>query len=200
MGVSHLYKDFGTSQTQAARGQNSRSEVEQEDDMLQSFEDGYKSGWDDAVAAQSESKTAISAEFGRNLQEASFSYHEARTSLARELKKLFEPLVNSVLPSIAKEALSAHLLDKISELSSEALDQKVEISVSPSQAPALQELCENTLNSTFEIFPDETIEKDQIFFRIGEKEHQIELDTWIENVHGIVSDFFDQIEKGVNNA
>ena len=200
MGVAHLYKDFGASRLPRVFEGDEPSDLQQEEAKLASFEEGYKSGWDDAVVAQSESKSAVGAEFGRNLQAASFAYHEARAGLARELKQFFEPMFESLLPIIAKETLASHLTDQISELASQALDQPLEIAVSPGQMVVLQDLCEENLSQPFTIVPDETLANDQVFLRIGTQEREIEFETWIENIQGLVRAFFEQLDKEKPNA
>jgi hypothetical protein len=53
-----------------------------EEAKVASFEQGYKAGWDDAVAAQSEDQTRIRADLARNLQSLSFTYQEARSHMS----------------------------------------------------------------------------------------------------------------------
>ena len=199
MGVSHLYKDFGDRRRRDFEPNASDPDLDQEEEKLQSFEDGYKSGWDDAIAAQKQSTTAISAGLEQSLQEASFSYHEARSALVSELRQFFEPLLDSFLPALAKETLAPRLLEQIAELSSELVDRKIEIAVSPARMVAVQELCSDKLQSPFEIQPDEALLEDQVFLRVGDQEREIELQAWLTNINRCVQAFFEQLDGGQQN-
>ena len=71
--------------------------------QLDAFEEGYRAGWDDAIKAQSDDRTRIS-EFAQNLQDLSFTYHEAYSHAINAMTPLLEDIVRSVLPKIAHEA------------------------------------------------------------------------------------------------
>lgn len=195
MGVSHLYQDFGRSKPKQAYANPVESELKQEEEKLESFEDGYKSGWDDAISAQKDTNSAVSSEFAQNLQDASFSFHEARASLAKELREVVEPLLDALLPKIAKEALASHVMEQVASLSSDTLNRPIEIAVSPARMVTLQSLCEDTLTEPFVVIPDETLGEDQVFLRVGKQEREVELETWLQEVKTLVSTFFDKAEK-----
>lgn len=196
MSVSHLYKDFAYPKQNDAKNVAAESELQQEEAKLASFEDGYKSGWDDAISAQAETNTAIAKDFGRNLQEASFSFHEARSGLAREVREVLEPAIASLLPELAKETLPAHIGEQVSKLASEAMETTAEVAVSPKQLMQARKVCEERLSSPFEIVPDDNIQEDQVFIRVGTQEREIDVKSCIDEVQSILRAFFEKIEKG----
>ena len=199
MSVSHLYKDFGSVPFDQNSAANAAGE-EVEEAKLQSFEDGYQSGWDDAVAAQESTKKTIGAAFAQNLQDVSFSFHEARGTLAKQLREVMEPMLDSLLPELARQSLAHHILEQTQNLSRESLDRPLEIAVSPMRATALQALCEADLKEPFVLVPDETLAEDQVFIRVGELEREIDFDGWFEEVRQAVSAFFDKVETEATNG
>ena len=113
MTLSHLYQNFGDQKPpQQTPTTESRDAVE--DEKLQSFEDGYKAGWEDAVNAQSQARDHIDNEFAKNLQEISFSFHEARTALKKELGEMLEPVFLKLLPIISHETFIPKIIENIS--------------------------------------------------------------------------------------
>ena len=53
--ASHLFEDFGGKPKPKSKAPSFRIE-EVEDQKLESFENGYRAGWDDAIKAQAETK------------------------------------------------------------------------------------------------------------------------------------------------
>lgn len=196
MTLSHRYQNFGVKNAPQLGDETSIGAEKIEEDKLQSFENGYQSGWDDAVAAQGTTRENVTAEFARNLQEASFSFHEARTALLRELQSTVEPIINELLPGIAGETIALHILDQISKATKEALELPIEIVVSPSRVSTLQTLFEDVLKEPFEIIEDATLGEDQVFLRLGQKEKEIDFAPWLGQVKDALSTHFESIGKG----
>ena len=67
-----------------------------EEHRLEAYEQGYKAGWDDAATAQADDHTRISAGFARNLQELSFTYHEAKGQILGSLEPLLKEMVTKI--------------------------------------------------------------------------------------------------------
>lgn len=194
MSLSHRYRNFGASQPHG--GQAQPIEAEQiEEDKLQSFEEGYKSGWDDAVCAQETTRANVSAEFARNLQEASFSYHEARSALVQELRNVIEPLMENLLPAIASETLAAHILDQITQVSRDNLGRPIEVAVSPTRVTAMQTIFEDVIKEPFVIVADDCMAADQVFLRVGQEEREVDFAPWLQEVKDGLSAYFDSIGK-----
>ena len=84
-----------------------------EEAKLAAYEQGYKAGWDDAAAAQSEDQTRIRADLARNLQQLSFTYQEARAHILKAVEPLLEEMVNRRLPDTARETLAPLVLERM---------------------------------------------------------------------------------------
>ncbi|MFV0360116.1 MAG: flagellar biosynthesis protein, partial [Tropicimonas sp.] len=77
-------------------------EARLEEERLVAFDSGYRAGWDDAAAAHADEQGRISAEFAGNLQELSFTYHEARNAVLGEMEGILKGIVDKVLPGTAR--------------------------------------------------------------------------------------------------
>ncbi len=200
MTIAHLYKSFESQKEHSSNSANEQSDLQIQEEKLESFEDGYKSGWDDAVAAQQEENLSISKELGNKIQEISFTYHEARSALSRELREIIEPVLNSLFPMIAKETLPSHIAEQVSKLASDALHQEIEIVTSSSSAIHLNRLCESVIEPPFVLVPDENLLDEQIFVRVGRHEREIDFDSWISEIHCTLEAFFANPSKEKSRA
>lgn len=189
MSIAHLYQDFGPKNL--GRDANiSLNDVEIENQKLDSFEKGYQAGWDDAVNAQVATKTRISSDLAKNLQEVSFSYHEARSTLTKSLEPLFSDVVATLLPEVARHSLGPHLVAQLTDMVRVQTDQVIEITVSPVNLETIETLIENELESPFVMVPDPNLSEGQVFLRIGVEEREIDLDHVIETVGAAFNNFF----------
>ena len=109
MSLSHRYRNFGGSKASAEPTSEASSETN-EDQQLQAFEKGYQAGWDDAVKAQADSIAKVSAEFGQNLQDMSFTYHEALSKLTLSIQPVLAEIIDKLLPSLAQKTLGPQIV------------------------------------------------------------------------------------------
>ncbi|MEO9820401.1 MAG: hypothetical protein ABJ370_21810 [Paracoccaceae bacterium] len=184
MTLSHLYQNFGDQKPSTSTNQSLEAV---EDEKLQSFEDGYKAGWDDAVNAQSQARDHIDSDFAKNLQEISFGFHEARAALNKELGEILEPFFVGLLPVVAHETLVPKVVESVQHLARQIADRPIEVAVSPSRMVTMQSAFEEQIQEPFIVTPDEGLEKDQIFIRVGAAEKAIDLETWNAEIRSMIS-------------
>ncbi len=139
MSLGHKYQNFNTF-TSVSAVISEASEEALEDQKLQSFEEGYQAGWDDAVKAQSDDKTRVSAQLDQSLQEMSFTYHEALAKLTNAMKPLMEQIVDKLLPAMARETLGAHVIEQTLDMLRDSKGHAVEIVVAKDSLPAIEAL------------------------------------------------------------
>ena len=199
MAASHLFQDFGTMKAGEA-GKKSVSAEEIEDLKLQAFESGYQAGWDDAVKAQSTSKTHISSELGINLQSASFEYHEVRATMNASVQSIMSEVVTTILPKVARESLGGHICDCIESIVKDALERPIQITVAPASEEAVRAVLTTDLPEPFEIVPDETLLPSQVILRLGATENEINLDKTVADIASAVTNFFKIQEPEVTNG
>lgn len=195
MGVSHLYTNFGAGTKEANAKTAEDNELQREEIKLQSFEDGYKSGWDDAISAQNETHISLSSDLAVSLQEASFVYHEVRATLAKELQETIEPLLITLLPKVASDSLHSQLLEKVMEVSKQIMDRPIEIAVPPNRMAIVNQLFEDSISEPFQIISDDTMKDDQVMLKIGNVERELSVENWTEDALSLVRAFFEQAAR-----
>ncbi|MBC7142573.1 MAG: flagellar biosynthesis protein [Rhodobacteraceae bacterium] len=169
-------------------------QAELEECRLAAYEQGYTAGWDDAVAAQDGEIARLRADLGRNLEDLSFTYHEAHSHVLRTLEPLLHDMVTKVLPAIARESLGQMVLDHLRPMAKDLADQPVTLVANPANRELLENLvvAEAAFPLTFREEP--SLGDGQVYLRLGEAESRIDLDGVISAISAAVSAFF-RIEK-----
>jgi flagellar assembly protein FliH len=198
MSVSHRYRNFGK---KSAPAQPSAAEGDRlEEQKLQAFEAGYQAGWDDATKAQADEKARLSAEFSQNLQDISFSYHEAIAKLSASFEPILKEIVEKVLPSMARETLGMHVTEQINALMAESIARPIEVVVAPESEVRIQAFVEGKLAEPFKIVTDATLTDEQVFIRIGSEERKIDLNAIVDGISLATKAFFHEIEEQKNDG
>lgn len=176
------------------------SNVSLEDHRLEAFEQGYKAGWDDAAAAQSEDQSRVAADFARNLQELSFTYHEARGQILGSLEPLLKEMVSKVLPNLARETLSQTIVDEILSVSKTQTEADIQVVISPVNRPALEQLIETQDNLDITIVDEPSMADGLAYLRFADTEKQVDLDSVLSSFSQSVEGYFGQQEKVAVNG
>lgn len=171
-----------------------------EEHRLEAFEQGYKAGWDDAAAAQSEEQSRVAADFARNLQELSFTYHQARGKILGSLEPLLKEMVSKVLPKLASDNLSQIIVDEVLAVSQTQTEAGIQIVISPSNRPALERLLDTQDSLDVTIIDEPSMAEGQAYLRFAQTENQIDLESVLSGFSQSVDGFFEQQEKVAING
>lgn len=180
------------------QGQMSTSLVSNEsveDVRLAAFEQGYKAGWDDSHASYEADQEKISADFARNLNELSFTYHEVRSTIIRSLEPLLREMVSNVIPKIAQTNLGELVSEQIMELVDSQSTIPVELLVSAQDKTSLEMLSKNQTELPITIMEETSLASGQVFIRMGGNETQFDISAVLEGFENAIGCFFDTEEK-----
>ena len=104
------------------------------------YEEGYRLGWDDAVAEERKRRGHIDAEFERCIQDLGFTYHEAvdqvRTELTGFLSEMTDALFPSTIPDLLREAFRSEAVT----LAEGLLNPSIKLLASENVIAQLQEM------------------------------------------------------------
>lgn len=171
-----------------------------EEHRLEAFEQGYKAGWDDAAAAQSDDQTRIKADFAKNLQELSFTYHQARGQILSSIEPLLKEMVSKVLPKLAYENLSQTIIDEVLSVAKTQTEAGIQVVISPSNRPALEQLVELQDGLNITIIEEPSMADGLAYLRFADTEKHIDLDSVLTRYSQSVEGYFEQQEKVVANG
>ncbi|MEP2532378.1 ABC transporter ATP-binding protein [Shimia sp.] len=168
--------------------------------MLDSFEQGYKAGWEDAVRAKSDERANISADFARNIQNLSFTYHEARGAMIAELSPVIEKAVMTVLPELSRQSIGAQVSEELNTILEENSDIPVLITTSPENYEVVCELLPSDVNLPIDVVRDTNLTEGQVRLQFGQKERQIDLDEVVSVVSSAFAGFTHETQKEIMNG
>lgn len=198
MSISHLLEDFGASSFKSQSG--GTTEVLKEEQRLEAFEQGYKAGWDDASKAQSDSASQISAEFARNLQDLSFTYHEAFSHVMKAMNPLLEQIVQAVLPAMAQQTLGAQVIEQLMTMARSQGEQPASITIGPENRAAMEAILEQEMPFPVEVKEDPTMDEGRVELHFGQTEQEIAMDEVLAGIGQAVAGFFQQHEKELKHG
>ena len=162
-----------------------------EDEKLASYDSGFRAGWDDANAAQSEDQTRIRAELARNLQALGFSYHEARTHILKAIEPLMLEIVGRLLPEIARKTLAPIVLETLMPLAEGLGDSPVTLVLNPASRAAVEALVGQATGLPMTMLEEPTLGEGQVYIKLGTQEAQIDLDQATADIAAAVRGFFE---------
>lgn len=182
MAARPIFEDFDAALAEAAVRPDLVSRDQVEASERAAYEQGYSAGWDDAIRAEEEAQTRISAEFSRNLQDLGFTFHEARTHVMNAMEPLLKELVDTFLPAIAAESLGALILQEIQPLADKSADGPIDLMVPVGTSARLEKLLTDHSAVPVRLVEEQSLGEGQVLLRSGGFEKRIDLDAAISKV------------------
>lgn len=198
MSLSHRYHDF-SALSQDGEPSELTNQAGVDDAKLVSFEDGYKAGWEDAVKAHEGAKDKVAADFSQNLEDMSFTFHEAVAKLGLAMKPLLLQIVTKVLPELSDKTLAAHIVSQMSDMMADQAEHAIEIAVSPGNLEVLTEVVSGKTNIPFAIKSESALGDGQVYLRVNSDEREINLDAVKQGISDALDAFFQNIEQEAND-
>lgn len=196
MSIHHLLEDFAPV---VAALTDTPAEV-RDNELLDSFEQGYKAGWEDAIRAKSEEQTSISADLARSLQDMSLTFHEARSAVMADIAPVIEQIVCKTIPALARETIGLQIIEQLVDLAEDQEPQNIEILVSPQDLDSVQSIVPDHLTSPATILGDPQVVPGQSRIRFGARERQIDVENVMQNLRQALAGFVHQSQKEVVNG
>lgn len=170
---------------------------ELEECKLTAYEQGYTAGWDDAVAAQDAEITRLRSDLGNNLQDLSFTYHEAHSHVLRSLEPLLLDMVAKVLPATARHALAPMILEELRPIARKLADAPVEVIANAENRALLERMLIDEAPFPLTFTEEPSLSDGQVFLNFGRNELRVDLDGAIAAIKAAIAGFF-EVEKDNN--
>lgn len=193
MSIQHLLEDFAPIATTDPAVNSDTSETK----LLESFEQGYAAGWDDAIRAKAEERASVSADLARNLQALSFTHHEARSAVLADLSSVLEQIVMKTMPTLIRETLGLQIVDQLTDLARNEPAQTAEIRVSPEDVEVVLSLLPEPPGLSVDVISDDRIAGGQVQIQLGQRERQIDVSDVVQGLSKALDGFVHQSRKEV---
>ncbi|TMV10648.1 ABC transporter ATP-binding protein [Arenibacterium halophilum] len=201
MSISHIFEDFTAPDAEDSPAPATGEQDDQYEEMrLAEFERGYSAGWEDAVKAQTEMKTHLTAELARNLEDLSFTYHEAIAQMTVSVEPVFRTLADIILPAALEESFRAHLVELLRTMVKDTVSGPVIITVPPGCSAGLDDVIGEALNMPLEIREDATLAPGQADLSIGSVERALDTGRLLTDLTTALDAFFYQSKKDSANG
>ena len=194
-------EDFETITAElAAAAANVVTRVQADSEKITAYEQGYQAGWDDAARAEAQDQTRISADFARNLQELSFTFHEARAHVIQAMEPLLNELIGTLLPELVCETLGLKILEELRPLIEAGADSPIELVVAPVSRQALEKQLAEASMASIRLSEETTLAEGQAFLRVGKIERQIDMAGALERITTAVQSLYALNEGKLKHA
>jgi len=187
-----------TASGSAPMGQVDASELDEA--RLAAFENGYKAGWDDAVAAQEEAGAQTRDDIARALQALSFTYHEARAHVLHALSPLIAEIAARLLPEIARASLPHLVTEALGPYAEIAAEAPIRLMLNPEVRGRVEALLGPAPGVPLAIVEDPELSPGQVWLALGETETRIDIDAALATIRTALDDFFDLSGKDHPNG
>ncbi len=157
---------------------------------LQSYEQGYQAGWDDALGAQAEDIARLRTELGHNLTEMALSYRDARRHVLASLEPLLAEMVAKVLPMIAHQSLGHVILDEIRPFADALSGAPLLVRTAPVNRDLVERLLQAEAGLPVTVEAEPTLGDGQAYLKIAGTEVSVDLDGLIGAIAEAVTSFF----------
>ncbi len=176
------------------------SEETLEDRRLSAFEGGYKAGWDDATIALATEQRNLALQVQQHLLDISFTYHEARSQILKNIDPFISELLNKFIPTIAQDSIALQIRTELLTLVKSHLDGKVMIVASQEAHTYLEETLRNESLPHFLLESDPNLASSQVYLRVGSSEKCFDADALIQDAKIKISDFFREQQGRIING
>ena len=166
----------------------------------EAYESGYKAGWEDSGKQRDGDQARIAEDFARNLQDLSFTYHEAFSHVMKAMNPLLQQIVEAVLPAMAQQTLGARVVEQLLNMARTHGEQPATITVSPANLAAMESILEQEMPFPVQVTEDSSMGEGQVELRFGQTEQEIEMDEVLAGIGQAVAGFFQQHEKELKHG
>ncbi|MCE8539845.1 ABC transporter ATP-binding protein [Ruegeria pomeroyi] len=194
MTIAHLLEDFEINLMDPSRLRR-MDEDTLEEFRLAAFEQGYSAGWDDAVSARSEEQGQLNATLARNLEDLSFTYHEALSQMTQSLEPMFESLIGTVLPETLERSYTHHIVEQLKSMAREQVSQPALLIVPAGVSSALKPLLSEELSFPVQLVEESSLPAGQACLRIGTAERDINCSALLNSIGEAMDSFLQQAKE-----
>jgi len=153
------------------------------------FEDGYKAGWDDAVAADHNTRNRVSAELAQSLDDVQFSFHEARAHLLKEIGPILSLIAEKALPTLAHSEFPKAIAAIVQQALDQATEAALELAVHPVNLEAVQNVLPDDPTTPITAVADTLLAEGQAILRTAQGEKMIDIDEVLTGIQNAIHDF-----------
>lgn len=164
------------------------------------YEEGYRTGWDDAARAADEESRAVSAELARNLRDMTFTYFEAREELLQALRPFLAELLSTLFPALLPQAAGAAIAEDLGDQVKAGCDGAFRVLVSPEDAEVVRALMKGVDAASVTVAEEPALASGQARLISTRREIAIDADAILERLRAALGGLAEGEAVGVEEG
>ena len=189
--MSNIFKleDFGSPISEPVAPVHGAALAPDPTALASSHDTGYKAGWNDGAQSVQNEQTKMTADISVALQEAGFTYFEARQHVMNTMRPLIETMVAQLLPELAKRGLAERVANELLDIA-DRVDTPIVISCAEGYEEELSSIIAKSVSFPVEVQPEETLSSTQVILNYDDGRSLIDLDGAIETIKSCIAEFY----------
>ena len=172
--ICDFLEDFATGKHPEATDRNPPNTAADKKRAEENYGSGYKEGWADAIEDHEIRQSAALENLAQAMQEASFTYFEARNHILNSMRPLIEELASKVMPDLAVSGLAPIIAERLSQLSRE-IETPITVCCAPESLKLLKSACENQIAPPVSFKSEPTLNEMQVLFRYADGSAEVDV-------------------------
>lgn len=156
---------------------------------LDAFEQGYRNGWDDCIANETEERRRVGADLAKALAEVSALAEEIRADLLSDLAPLFEQIAGQLLPALEAEALAPVLREELARIAASCTTTDLRIVAAPASRPVIENLLADMEGIEAEITAEPAYADGQVSLRFSGQRRDVDLSEAVRQMSETIRAF-----------
>ena len=161
-----------------------------EDIRLNAYERGYLAGWEDGGQQSDADEATRRAAITKQVEQLSFTYHEARSHVLRALHPLFEALFSTVLPAAARATIIPLTIEQLLPLAQAAAEAPVTLRVATGSRASFEAAFEGLVLPPLTLVETDDLAEGQAEFAFGTTQSRIDLAHTADTIRRAVDRFY----------
>ena len=166
----------------------------------ESYEEGYRAGYEDAAQSALKDQTRIRTELAHNLQDVGFTFHEARAQVMRSLEPLLRELTDRLLPEMLRETLAQQIIEAAMPMAQAAADAPVEVVIAPANRAALEPVLSSIAHMNFVVKDEPSLGEGQVYLQSGISEMSLDFTGALEDLRAAMAALMDINKEAVRHG
>lgn len=171
-----------------------------EDIRLNAYERGYVAGWDDNARQEEADESTRRAAIERQIEQLTFSYHDARGHVLKAIEPLLTAMLHTVLPAASRAALVPHVLEQLLPMAHAASETPLVLEVRTGSRDAFLEAFEGQPLPPLSVVETEDLPEFAARFSSGASQTQIDLSQVAEALDLAIRNFYQIQEEEARHA
>lgn len=188
MTIAHLLDEFECQIPECSPAAGRAGAVE-DVASLDLYEQGYKAGWEDCVAAYSVSSEKATAGLKLHLSTLFFTFDAARLTVLQEISSVLTQVIEQILPMLLKQSFLPFVIERLDAMVEASAPAGLAISVNPSLLDRMEAALGQAFQSKITLVGDISLNPERALLKIGNSEIEVDFKRYLTEISEAFQNF-----------